>query len=118
MPPKRFLFTSILALILTLACVSQIFTGCKNPPRTHQAVVFDTFRTTYRGALQAYESWNELVIKGKVSEENRLKGDKAWNDFRAAFTLAMRTATGGMDATSTPQAQALANEFIALIRRL
>lgn len=105
-------------LVAVTAATTVTLTGCKSPPRTQEAIVHDTFRTTYNAALQAYESWNEGVIDGRVSKETQAKGDKAWNDFRAAFMAARMAASGSMSSPSTEQAKVLAAQFIALIRRI
>lgn len=108
----------LLALALTCAVVAPVtFTGCA-VTRTTEAVVFDSFKTTYNASYSAYTSWLELVVKGKVSKADEARVDKAWNDFRDAFSIAFQTASQNWSAATPEQVQRLADNLITLIRKL
>jgi len=73
----------IAALLIAVFCVIApvSFTGCKSTPTT-QAVVFNTFKSTWTVTKQAYSTWTERVVAGKVTPEAEAKADAAWNKDR------------------------------------
>lgn len=108
-------------LSLALIAIALIFTqpGCGTPKNaTHEAIVFNSFKTTYNTTRSAYEGYLVLVVQRKVSEEDEVKIDKAWNDYRAAFKLAFIAASQNWEAATPYQVQQLSSEFIKLVSRL
>lgn len=106
-----------LLLILALALAPLSFTGCVTP-RTTEAVVFDSFRTTYNAAYSAYTGYLELVVAGKVSKIQEEKVDNAWNNFRAGFSIALQAASNDWNTASPEQVRLLANRLLQLIRTI
>lgn len=102
-----------------LAIFPVALTSCAvTPPRTPEAVVFDSFKTTYNAAYTAYTGWLELVVKGKVSKADEARVDTAWNDFRTGFSAAFQAASQDWNAASPERVQAMADILIKLIRGL
>ena len=107
----------LLLVVLFISCTPAVFTGCTTP-RTQQAAVHDSFKTTYNVARQAYESYLELVVKGKVPRQKEMQADRAWNEFRRGFSIAFKAASNDWNASSPAKVQALSEEFINFVRRL
>lgn len=107
----------LLLVVLFISCTPLYFTGCA-VQRTQQAAVHDTFRSTYSLARQAYESYLELVVRGKVPKAKELQADRSWNEFRRGFSIAFKASSNNWNASSPAKVQALADEFINLIRSL
>jgi len=116
----RLLFSCVLTLFLTSTVfVAPVFlTGCKGPERTREAVIHDTFGTTYRAAKEAYTSFCDLVVQGKVSKEKEAKADAAWNDFREKFAVAFKLASNDWNAVTPEQARMYAAQFITFLKTL
>lgn len=107
----------ILIASILLAVTPVMFTGCATT-RTHEAVVYDSFKSTYNAAYSAYTAWLTIVVKGQASKEKELKVDAAWNEFRASFSLAFQGAALDWNAASPEQVQLLADKLIILIHSL
>ena len=107
----------LIIFAVAISVASLTFTGCVTP-RTPEARVYDTFKTTYNAAYSSYESYCKLVVLGKVSKEQEARVDRAWNDFRAAFTLSFRAASLNWSAATPVQVQLLANDLNKLIMSL
>jgi hypothetical protein len=108
----------LLALAACLFIAAPItFTGCSTP-RTHEAKVYDTFRSTWDAAYTAYSSYCELIVKCRVSAENEAKADAAWNKFRTGFMLSFHTASSDWNAITPEDARKLADAFILFINSL
>jgi hypothetical protein len=93
------------------------FTGCSTP-QTREAVVFNTFKDTWTVAHAAYQAHCENVVTGKVSKENEIKVDEAWNKFRLAFKTSL--ALSNQDWSKAPPASldAAEQQLLRLIRNL
>ena len=102
---------------VAISVASLTLTGCVTP-RTPEARVYDTFKTTYNAAYSSYESYCKLVVLGKVSKAEEAKVDAAWNDFRSAFTLSLRAASLNWSAATPAQVQKLAVDLNKLILSL
>lgn len=111
---------TILAIMATWALffTMPVIQGCATATRTHEAVVYDSFKSTYSAAKTAYMGYLELVVKGQVTKENEAAADRAWNDFRTAFSLAFQAASSDWNAATPEGVQALADQLINLIRTL
>ena len=99
----------LLIIAVAISVASLTFTGCV-APRTAEARVYDTFKTTYNAAYSSYESYCKLVVLGKVSKAEEAKVDAAWNDFRAASL--------NWTAATPAQVQKLADDLNRLILSL
>lgn len=103
---------------LLLAVMPMSFVGCATTTKTKEAVVFDSFKSTYNAAYTAYTSYLELVVRGKVSRDQEVRADAAWNHFRAGFSVAFRAASQDWNAAAPDQVKALADKLITIIRAL
>lgn len=94
-------------------------TGCSlfaRQERTVEAKKFDTFKSVYDTARQAYKSFKRECFAGKVTAANEALGDKAWNEFRTAYASAFRI---GMENTAAPQdIIALKNQLVRILLTL
>jgi len=109
------LFASALIAIALLFAPGCSTTGT---PPTREAVVFYSFRDTWSAAHAAYQGYCELAVQGKVSQRDQQDIDRAWNNFRAGFKIALLAAQNNWAAT-TPEGVALLKEdIITLIRSL
>lgn len=106
----------LVAVLLTFATPS--FTGCKLPPRTTEAIIFDSCKTTYNAAYNAYKATVKLHLAGKLTAAQRKQADDAWNDFRKSFVGTMKALTIHWDTATPEELQVIANNFIALLHRL
>ena len=107
----------LLLVVLFISCTPVVFTGCTTP-RTQQAAVHDTFRSTYDTARTFYEGYLELVVRGKVPRQKEMQADRAWNDFRRGFSLAFKAASADWNSATPEKTKQLADEFIKLVRSL
>lgn len=108
------LFAAFVLAITFLAPVA--FTGCGTT--THEAVVFHTFQDTWAAAHAAYGGFCERVVQGKVSKEDEAKADAAWNRFREGFRVALKASSVNWSAATPAGIQQLANELLAIIRKI
>jgi hypothetical protein len=93
--------------------------GCQTTkPQTQEAVVFNSFASTWAIALAAYDGYSELAVQGKVSAEDQRDIDRAWNRFRETFKFALRTSQNNWQATSPDEVTRLKDDLIILIRSL
>jgi len=117
---SRLLFSCSLALFFasTAFIVPVFVTGCATPERTHEAVINDTFHTTYRAAKEAYLAYCDLVIQNKVSKEKEARADAAWNDFRDKFSAAFKLASNDWNALTPDQVRLFTVQFIAFLKTL
>ena len=99
----------IAALLIAVFCVIApvSFTGCKSTPTT-QAVVFNTFKST----------WTERVVAGKVTPEAEAKADAAWNKSRATFKTAFNLASTDWSSPTPATLDAAQKELIAVLTQL
>jgi hypothetical protein len=111
----KHLLTAILGLSLLFSPVT--FTGCVGP-QTKEAVTYFTLRDAWTGAYQSYKAFAKLVVQGKVSKTAEARADKAWNDFRASYRLAVVVAKGNEGAPADEYILSLQSDFINLINQL
>ena len=109
-----------LALGAMLLCYASVFSGCATlPQRPPQTVAIDSLKTTYSVAREAYRGVVTLYVQGKVKDADMKDIDKAWNDFRAGMTLAVRAASQDWTtAPSTDSVLKLKDDLFTLIRSL
>lgn len=111
-------FLRLLLIALSLTIAAPTFTGCTSPPRTHEAIVFDTCKTTYNAARETYKAVVKLHLSGKIDAEKRKQADDAWNKFRASFSLTMKTLTLNWETATPQELTVLANNFVNFIESL
>jgi len=107
----------LLMVSVLLVAAPASFTGCVGP-RTTEAVVFDSFKTTYNAAYSAYTGWLELVVTGRASKADEARVDAAWNEFRAGFSLSFQAASNDWSAATPEKIQLLSEQLIRLIHSL
>ncbi len=106
----------LLTFTITFAACNCIITGCAPIQRTVEAKKFDTFKSVYADAREAYKTFKRLCFSGKVTAANEAKGDKAWNEFRTAYAAAFKI---GMDSDAAPdQLVVLKNQLLRLLLSL
>lgn len=106
----------ILALCLFVAPLA--FTGCATTPKTQEAIVFNSFQSTWAVAYSTYQAYCELAVQGKVSAEDQRDIDAAWNRFRNVFSFALRSSSNNWNATSPDEVERIKDDLIILIRSL
>lgn len=113
------LSTSLILALLMAFTAPLMVAGCgTTKPQTVEAQKFNTFKSVYYTARSAYIGHIGLVVQGKVSKAKELKVDKAWNDFRAGFTVAFQAASTNWEAATPEEVQLLATRLLALIKEL
>lgn len=111
------LLTSILLALCLLG--APALTGCKSAtPRTTEAKVFDTTKSTYAAARAAYKAVVRLNIQGKLSDEKLKRADDAWVKFNSSFMLAFGAANTDWNSATPEPVQNLANQFLKLLNSL
>ena|SRR5690349_10777320 len=111
------LTTILVCLIASLF----IFTGASCPkaqPRTTEARMFDTCKSTYAAARAAYKATVKLHLTGQLSRENRLKADAAWLDFNGSFLITFEALNLDWKTATPEQLQQLSLNFMEFLRRL
>ena len=106
--------------LLAFGLVAPVTTGCTifgKTPRTAEAQKFDTFKSVYAGAREAYKTFKRECFAGKVTAKNEATGDKAWYEFRIAYGSAVKIAMSE-DATATDSIIALKTQFVRLLLTL
>lgn len=109
------------ALVLTalfVSCTPAILTGCKTTDTTREARIYYSFRDTWIIGHTAYGAWCERIVDGKISKADERKVDKAWDDFRDAFKLALQLSNHQWGEASPDKVDRLRDDLINLIRRL
>lgn len=89
--------------------------GCKSP-QTTQAVVFNTFKTSWTVSKTAYDAWCERVVLGKVTTPREAQVDAAWNKYRLVFKTSFNLATANWSAPTPASLLAAQDELINVIR--
>lgn len=101
---------------LSFGTVAITTTGCSifgKTPRTIEAQKFDTYKSVYSAARESYKTFKRECFAGKVTAGNEALGDKAWNEFRVAYTAAFKI---GMDDVLAPEnVVALKNQLVRLL---
>lgn len=112
----RYIYVALIGACLI--CAPLFFTGCASAPRTTEARVFDTYKSTYAAARAAYKAVVRLHVEKKLSDENRKKADAAWVQFNASFMIAFGAGTTDWSTAAPEQVQNLANQFLNLLKSL
>lgn len=106
--------------LLAFGLVAPVTTGCTifgKTPRTVEAQKFDTFKSVYAGAREAYKTFKRECFSGRVTAANEAKGKVAWDEFRIAYGSAVKIAMSE-DAAATESIIALKNQFVRLLLTL
>ena len=114
------LFREGLTALLALFIVIGIH-GCattNSTPPTKEAVVFQSFQSTWAIAHSAYQAFAELDVQGKVAKGDAQDIDEAWNKFRSVFRVALVAASADWSAQTPGSVEALKDDLITLIRSL
>ena len=109
-----------LSNIILAVCLlfSPAITGCVTTPKTHEAIVFNSFQSTWAIAHSTYQAYCELVVQGKVSAADQRDIDAAWNKFRSVFSFALRSASNNWSAASPSEVERIKDDLLILIRSL
>ena len=107
---------SLICISAFLACSTITFTGCATT--TREAVVYNTFKSTWIVSKTAYASWCERVVQGKVSADAEVEADNAWNKFRSVFSSSFKLANLNWNAPTDDQLVLAQNELLNLLRKL
>jgi len=109
----------LLAGMLSFGAMTAV-TGCQTAttPTTQEARIFYSFRDTWNVARSAYQGYCELAVQGKVTQRDQQDIDRAWNQFRIGFKLALLAAQKDWNATTPDGVAALKTDLITLIRSL
>lgn len=111
------LLTLILIAVLSVGVFSM--SGCATTgEQTREAVVFNSFASTWAVAHEAYKGYAELAVQGKVSTADQNEIDAAWNKFRAAFKFSFAAASRDWNASSPDELNKLRDDLIIIIRAL
>ena len=110
--------------VIWAACIGQVLTGCGTTQTTPQAshsataIAYLSFADVLTVTRAAYAAELDQYNLGKVSERDQADIDKAWNAFRAAYSIALEAAQ--MDKTQiTPQnVKKLSDDLLTLIGAL
>jgi len=114
---KKLFHSGLLAF--ALICGFAVFTGCQMATeQTQEARIYYTFRDTWNVAHSAYQGYCELAVQGKVAQRDQQDIDRAWNQFRVGFKLALLAAQKDWNAATPDGVAALKNDLITLIRSL
>jgi hypothetical protein len=106
-----------LALASVLVC-GQCVTGCATLDRPPQTVALDSLQSTYRTAREAYKGAIRLELAGKVSAAKMNEVDEAWNKFRLATQLAVRTTAQDWQSPTPANVYELKNQLFAILKSL
>lgn len=109
----------LLSFALPAATMTLGVTGCawlKNTPA--ETVKFYAFRDSWTLTKQAYDSFSERVVLGKVPADKVAEVDLAWNKYRAAFSSALTIARQDFNAATPGTLLAIQNELLTLIATL
>jgi len=106
------------AMILLFGCLSigggAMVTGCALT-RTHEAIVYDSYRTTYNQVRNAYKLFDKAYLAGKVSAVNKQRADAAWNQFREVFKASFIASASNWSAPVTPEVKTFADNMINIV---
>lgn len=106
--------------LIAFGLVAPVTTGCTifgKTPRTVEAQKFDTLKSVYAGAREAYKTFKRECFSSKVTAKNEAAGDKAWYEFRIAYGSAVQIAMSE-DAAATESIIALKNQFVRFLLTL
>lgn len=106
---------ALLAVFITIGVAGCVTTGA---PPTKEAVVFQSFQSTWAVAHSAYQAFAELDVQGKVAKRDAADIDAAWNKFRSVFRVALVAASADWSAQTPGSVEALKDDLIILIRSL
>ena len=114
---KRLFYSGLLAFALITGFA--VFTGCQTAPApTAEAVKFNSLKSTWIVALNTYDAYCELAVQREVSAPDQATINKAWNDFREGFTVALKLADNDWTAPTPDDLERLKNDLIIFIRAL
>lgn len=122
-PPANPPSASRLPLFLLLGALAfspVVFTGCQkgDKPLTTEAIKFNSLQATWQVALRTHDVYSEMVVLSNVKAGDQMDIDRAWNDFRAAFKIAVVLAENNLSAPTPENVEVLKNDLITLIRSL
>ena len=106
------LFLAFLLLAMPLAPVGWTGMTCS---QTQQRTTYNTLYTVGLGVNSAYAAYNDKVVQGKATFSPSVA--KAYNDFQAAFGVAVNAAQAGTSALAPQNVQDLANAVYAAINQ-
>lgn len=113
---KNLLHSGLLAF--ALICGFAVFTGCQTTQPTVEAVKYNSLRATWTVALSTHDVYSEMVVLGKVKPADQADIDRAWDDFRAAFKVAVILAEQDLTSATPANVERLKDDLITLIRSL
>ncbi len=99
------------AIITTTAFV----VGCSTVT-TQEAKTYNSFRDAWAVTHAAYQSWCERAVQGKVTSEQEIQADKAWNAYRATFRAAFVAASQNWNAPVPPEIKTLSTQTTAMLK--
>lgn len=105
-------------LTLLFACCvlasTPVFTGC-GTTQTTEAKRFNSFRDVYAVTRAAYDGFCVRVVQGKVTRPDEARADRAWNQYRASFKLAFKSASLDWQSAAPADVQKLGEELVVLL---
>lgn len=108
----------LLLTILMLAVMPASFTGCTTTQRPPATIAYLTLRDTWTGVKTAMRIYADECARDKVPLDKQIAIDNAYEKFRMAFLAALRTASFKWDAATDAEIDALAQQVLALIRKI
>lgn len=107
---------SLLMLAVSLASFPLV-TGM-TCSQSQQRIAYNTLYSTGLAVNSAYAAYLDLVVQGKVNKESVPQVTKAYNDFQAAFSIAVTAAQMNLKAVAPQNVVDLANSVIGLINTI
>ena len=95
-------------------------TGCKTggEPPTKEAVVYNSFRTAWDVAFEAYKQAHKLDLQGKLPEGRIVQVNRKWVQFRNTHKLAFQAASKDWSTVAPADVLLLRDELLNLIKNL
>jgi hypothetical protein len=113
---KRMVAATMIIFAVAVAAPTVMTTGCVTPTST-RAKVFLTLKDTWTVVDKAMNVYAEQVVRGKVSKEAEAKADAAYDNFRAAWRVAVRS-TGTDNVVTPDNVKALADALLNILKAI
>lgn len=108
---KRLLLAFLL-LAMPLAPVGWTGMTCSKP---QQRVTYNTLYSTALAVNSSYSAYNDAVVRGQATFSASVA--KSYNDFQAAFNVALNAAQANAQAITPQNVADLANQVLGLIKQ-
>ena len=105
------LFLAVLLLCIPIAPIGTTGASCKP---TQQRITYNTLYSVGSAVNSAYAAYNDAVVQNKATFNASVA--KAYNDFQAAFAVAVQAAQLNVNAVAPQNVIDLSNAVLAAIK--